>query len=169
MNTALPAAALLSLVCCGLYACGGAGSGPAPAATSARAHTGGGGGDDMVEAVGSNLDATTLDLKFALGARPVAGQPLIIHVRMTPLVDLGRVEARMHADEGMELRPAIELAELDHPVHDVAVDREITAVPAHEGIYTIQVTVTTDGDAASVSRTYGIPVIVAPATASAPP
>ena len=151
----------LGLACCGLHACGGSGNGPATAVTTVRVYAGGG-GDDMVEAVGSNRDAAVLGLKFALGGRPAAGQPLTVTVRFTPHADLAHILARLHVDNEIELRNGAELPMLDHPVRDVAVDESFVVTPRHAGVYTLSVTVTSDGDAASVSRTFSIPLIVGP-------
>jgi len=158
-----PVGAMLSSLLCGcLCACGGAGGGPAPAVTAAVKHPGGG-ADDMVQAVSSGRDAPALELKFALGQRPVTGQPLDIRLRWIPHMELGHLETRLHADDGLELRSGTGLPVLEHPARDVPVEQHFAVMPAHDGIFAIQVTVTMDSDSGVVSRTFAIPVIVAQA------
>ena len=157
------------LACAGIAACGGAGHGT-PATAAAQTHAATAPGDDLVEAVGSSREQSLLDLKFALRERPQAGRPLDIDVRLTPLADLERVEARLYADDGLELRSGATLPVLDHPAAGIAVDQDIVVVPAHEGVYTILVTVTGGGGSATtVSRTFGIPLIVNSGDSSSAP
>ena len=163
---------LLPLIpaCACIAACGGAGHGAPTAPAQTHAATATGSGDDLVEAVGSSREQSLLDLKFALRQRPQAGHPLDIDVRLTPLADLERVEARLYADDGLELRSGTTLPALDHPAAGIAVDQDIVVVPAHDGVYTILVTVTGGGSATTtVSRTFGIPLIVNSGDSSSAP
>ncbi|HEY6456459.1 MAG TPA: hypothetical protein VIY90_14395 [Steroidobacteraceae bacterium] len=149
----------------------GAGT-PAGSATTPR-NVADAGPADLVSAVSSGVGEGPVGLKFQVTQRPVTGKPVVITLRLTANRPLDHLEARFHADEGLEVTQGADF-DPEGPVEaGSAVDHALTIVPAHEGIYTVMATVTTGSAAEVVSRSFVIPIVVAsqapPGAAAAPP
>jgi hypothetical protein len=124
---------------------------------------------DLVSAVSGGAGDGPVGLKFQVGQRPLAGQPVVITLRLVANQPLERLEARFRADEGLQLTQG---GDFDPPGHmDVGdtVDHALTLVPDHDGIFTVMATVTIGSEAEGISRSFVIPIVVAAAApASAP-
>ena len=171
-------ALLLAAACAVLGACShSAGNSAAPLV---KRHPGGAGaassplGDvdpgptDLVSAVSSGGGGDgPIGLKFQLGQRPVAGQPLVITLRLVANQALEHLEARFHTDEGLVLTEGADFdpgAPLDA---GATLDHTLSLVPGHEGVYTILATVTTGSAAEAVSRSFVMPIVVGAAPPAA--
>lgn len=141
----------------------GASAGSAAASNENRGPT------DLVSAVsGGAGDDGPIGLKFQLGQRPVAGQPVVITLRLVVNQALEHLEARFHTDEGLTLTQGGVL-DPEGPM-DVGgtVDHTLTLVPAHDGVSTVMATVTTIAADQTVSRSFIIPIVVAAAPPAGP-
>ncbi len=148
--------ALLVAGACGLLgACGhshGGSGAPLVKRHEASASAPGGRADsgptDLVSAVsGGNADDGPVGLKFQLQQRPVAGQPVVMTLRLVANQALEHLEARFHADEGLEVTQGGDFDPAGQMEAGATVDHVLTLVPGHDGVYTVMATVTA-GEAA---------------------
>jgi hypothetical protein len=172
---------LLAAACGLLGACGHAGgsagaplvkrhdapgnrSGSSPTANAADT-----GPTDLVSAVSGGRDEGPVGLKFQVGQRPVAGQPVVITLRLVANQPVDHLEARFHADEGLDVSQGGDFDPEGHLDAGEAVDHDLTLTPGHDGIYTVMATVTAGTADAAVSRSFVIPIVVGAAVAVAKP
>jgi hypothetical protein len=169
---------LAAAACCLLGACGHSGhDSGAPlvkrhadgTAASAAANSTNSGPTDLVSAVSSGgAGDGPVGLKFQLGQRPVAGQPVIMRLRLVANQSLAHLEARFHPDDGLEIREGGDFDPEGPMDAGAAVDHSLTLVPDRDGVYTVMATVTTGAAAEGVSRSFVIPIVVGVAPAAAP-
>jgi hypothetical protein len=167
---------LLAALCGVLGACShsGGGSSGAPlvkrhadgAENSSPANKPDAGPTDLVSAVSSGVAGDgPVGLKFQLGQRPVAGQPVVITLRLIANQPLEHLEARFHADDGLEITQGGDFDPEGAMDTGATVDHTLTLVPGQDGVYTVMATVTTGAAAEGISRSFVIPIVVG----SAPP
>ncbi len=142
----------------------GPGSGSGPGAGDAPA-----GPTDLVSAVSGGGEEGPVGLKFQVGQRPVAGQPVVITLRLVAHQALDHLEARFRPDEGLEVSQGGDFDPQGHLDAGETVDHDLTLIPDHDGIYTVLATVTTGSADAAVSRSFVIPIVVGSAVAVAKP
>jgi hypothetical protein len=124
---------------------------------------------DLVSAVSSGLTGDgPVGLKFQLGQRPLAGQPVVITLRLVANQPLEHLEARFHPDEGLEITAGGEFVPQGPLDAGATVDHILTLVPGQDGVYTVMATVTTGAAAEGVSRSFVIPIVVGSAPAAGP-
>ncbi|MGC1458724.1 MAG: hypothetical protein WA825_10635 [Steroidobacteraceae bacterium] len=141
------------------------GPGGAPSSATSAADAG---PTDLVSAVSGGGDEGPAGLKFQVGARPVAGHPVVITLRLVANQALDHLEARFLPDEGLEVTQGGEFDPQGHMDAGTAVDHDLTLTPDHDGIYTVLATVTTGSADAAVSRSFVIPIVVGAAVAVRP-
>jgi hypothetical protein len=169
---------LMAAACAALSACShsGGGSGAPLVRRHADGSPGGTGAGnasavpdgptDLVAAVSGGGDSP-VGLKFQLGQRPVAGQPVVITLRLVANQPLERLEARFLPDDGLTLSQGRDFDPEGHMEAGEAVDHALTVIPGHDGIFTVLATVTTGSAAEAHSRSFVIPLVVgAPAVAA---
>jgi len=141
---------------------GAAGSGASPSDQ---------GPTDLVSAVsaGGGPDEGPVALKFQLGARPQAGKPVVVTLRLVANQALDHLEARFRPDEGLEVTQGGDLDPQGHLDAGTSLDHDLTLTPDHDGIYTVLATVTTGSADAAVSRSFVIPIVVGAAPVAAVP
>jgi len=124
---------------------------------------------DMVNAASPGGPGPPISLKFSLGGRPVAGQPLQIHVAMLPDTPnaIQRLYGSFTPGDGLALQSprTFELRDL---AAGVPLHQDVVVVPQQAGIMSLNATLILDFDTGSISRSFGIPLIVAPAPVTAP-
>lgn len=165
--------AVLLAAACGLAGgCGhsnGAGGTPlvkrqaagTPGAASALAKDADSEPTDLVSAVsGGGADEGPVGLKFQLGGRPVAGQPVVITLRLVANQALERLEARFLSDDGLTLTQGANFDPAGRMDAGATVDHALTLVPDHDGVYTVMATVTAGAAAEGFSRSFVIPIVV---------
>lgn len=167
--------AILLVAACGLLgACGHSGAG---GAALVKRHSGlaasGPAADpdhaDMVAAVaGNGADDGQVGLKFQVNRRPVAGQPVVVALRLVPKAALEHLEARFRPDDGLDITAGGDFDPQGHLEPGTVVDHTLTLLPAHEGIFTVMATVTTGPADEAVSRSFVIPLVVDAAPARPP-
>jgi len=172
---------LLAAVCGLLGACShSGGNGAAPlvkrhpddAGASSPANRPNTGPTDLVSAVSSGVAGDgPVGLKFQLGQRPVAGQPVVITLRLAANQPLEHLEARFHPDDGLEITQGGDFDPQGPLDAGATVDHVLTLLPGQDGVFTVMATVTTGTAAEGVSRSFVIPIVVgaaAPASPAAP-
>ena len=123
---------------------------------------------DLVSAVSSSgATEGVVSLKFQLVQRPVAGQPVVLLLRLMANQPLEHLEARFHTDDGLEIPQGGDFDPEGHLDAGTAVDHSLTVMAAHEGVYTVMATVTTGSAADALSRSFVIPIVVGPPGAPA--
>jgi hypothetical protein len=124
---------------------------------------------DLVSAVsGGGSDQGPVGLKFQLAQRPIAGQPVVITLRLVANQELEHLEARFHSDEGLEVTQGGDFEPEGHMEAGATLDHVVTLVPAHDGVYTVMATVTAGDVAEGVSRSFVIPIVVGAAVTANP-
>jgi hypothetical protein len=119
---------------------------------------------DLVAAVSlSGSGEGAVGLKFQLGQRPVAGQPVDIVLRLVVNQPLEHLEARFHTDDGLDIPQGSDFDPEGHMDPGSAVEHRLTVVAAHEGVYTVMATLTTGTAAEAVSHSFVIPIVFEPA------
>jgi hypothetical protein len=124
---------------------------------------------DLVAAVslgGSGEGAVSL--KFQLGQRPMAGQPVDIVLRLVANQPLEHLEARFHTDDGLDIPQGSDFDPEGHMDPGSAIEHRLTVVAAHEGVYTVMATVTNGTAADAVSHSFVIPIVFGPAAPAGP-
>jgi hypothetical protein len=170
---------LLAAAACGLLgACGHSGGGSgAPlvkrhadgTVANSPANSANSGPTDLVSAVSSGGTGDgPVGLKFQLGQRPVAGQPVVMTLRLVANQPLEHLEARFHPDEGLEIRQGRDFDPEGPMDAGATLDHALTLVPGRDGVFTVMATVTTGAAAEGVSRSFVIPIVVGAAPAAAP-
>jgi hypothetical protein len=162
--------AALGLAVVVIAACG---SDPGPAARRARNAGGSAGGvaapgtaqdPDLNAAVSLSPKATLFDLKFKLTRAPVVGRPGTVDLVVVPAgsVAFESVHLNLRASEGLRLLSDASLDSGETAVGE-ALRYEIQFMPDAAGVLTLGVTLVVDAESSSLSRTYTIPLIAAPA------
>ncbi len=116
---------------------------------------------DMVGAVSAGKPGPPVDLRFELREPPQAGQVLDVDIAVLPDAPaIGRISARFHGGEGLDLVEGGDLASVEKPVQGAVIRHVVRVRPKQEGIFTVGATVSVDLANDSIIRTYLIPVIV---------
>ncbi len=125
---------------------------------------------DLVSAVSSGAAGDgPVGLKFQLGQRPVAGQPVVITLRLVANQPLEHLEARFRPDEGLQITQGGDFDPEGPMDAGAMVDHTLTLVPGQDGVYTVMATVTAAAAAVEgVSRSFVIPIVVGSAAPAAP-
>ena len=123
---------------------------------------------DLVSAVSGGAGDGPVGLKFQLTQRPVSGKPVVITLRVIANQPLERLEARFHTDEGLDVTQGGDFDPEGAMEAGSAVDHALTVVPAHDGVYAVMATVTAGSATGAVSRSFVIPIVVAPETPATP-
>lgn len=121
----------------------------------------------MVEAVSEGKSQAPVALKFELPERPVAGQPITLALAILPQAAAAPLV--------IEVSPtsAVDVAEADRRFEFAAVDpqqvyrRRISLTAASEGVQIVSLRVSMKHDEVTDTRAFAVPLIVAPAGASA--
>lgn len=121
-----------------------------------------GGLSDLVAAVSpAGRDEGPVSLKFQVSARPVAGQPVLMTLRLIANQPLDHLEARFRPDEGLDISQGADFDPAGHLDAGATLDHTLTVLPAHDGVYTVMATVTSGTATTALSRSFVIPIVVA--------
>jgi hypothetical protein len=154
----------------GLLACAGCGGGEtaapatdgAAAARAARVTVSE--GSDMVAAVSSGKGVAPIEVRFDLGAKPVARQPVGVVVSVTPVEKVERLQVVFQGGDGLTVNANGNLGPIDAPKVGTALTQDVTVTPVADGVYYLSAIALIEGDSVSVSRTFSIPIIVGATT-----
>jgi hypothetical protein len=160
----LRAAALLVAVGLCLSACAGGGDGEPAAGAPAKAvrkPSAGNAAAQMVAAVPSTGAASLIEMRFELGGRPVAGQPLEVSVALVPSVPtLRSFSVIFQSSDAVEVRSGAQLALDEPPMAGTAYFHTVSVVPRRDGVSYLSAVVLVDQEGMSVARSFAIPLIV---------
>jgi len=119
---------------------------------------------DLNAAVSLSPASTLFGLKFKLPSAPVVGQPTTVDLVVIPTgsVVFDRVHLSLRPGDGLRLMSDSSLDTTDAPAGQ-PIRYEVTLVPDVAGVLTLAVTLVVDAESSSLTRTYTIPLIAAPA------
>jgi hypothetical protein len=124
---------------------------------------------DMVAAVSSVSSDTPINLKFRIATRPEVDKPLVVEIALVPdpTERIQHIHLSFQPGEGLEMQGE---RNLDIEARDAAttVRQELMVVPRHSGLLQLHAIAVVDTNAASLARSYGIPVITFDAPQSVP-
>jgi hypothetical protein len=133
-----------------------------PGAGTAHGEPADSGPADLVAAVSpAGREEGPVSLKFQVIQRPVAGQPVVMTLRLVANQALDHLEARFLPDDGLAISDGGDFDPAGHLDSGATLDHNLTVLPAHDGVYTVMATVTTGTTAAATSRSFVIPIVVA--------
>lgn len=114
---------------------------------------------DMVRAVSGARAGAPVELKFSLADRPQVGQPLDVEIAVLPVTAVNRIAASFRTGPGLELRGGEQMAAIQNPEPNVAINHKLTLVPQQDGIFFVSATVQVDSATESITRTFSFPII----------
>jgi hypothetical protein len=123
---------------------------------------------DMVSAVGAGKSGPPVGLKFELRGLPQVGQPLDVDIAILPdAPTINRIFGKFQAGEGLELVEGGEIPQVEKPAPGSVIRHVVRVLPAKDGIFTLNATVSVDLSDDSLTRVFSIPVMVGDPTAQA--
>lgn len=123
--------------------------------------------DQMVAAVSQGKTAIAVGVHFTLGNTPAVNQDLPIEIAIVPHEEFLSLRMTLEGQEGISVVSGDSFGPKSEVEPEKAFTHQAVLRPTAEGVFMIGATVETDSSAGLVSRTYSIPVIVAPQAAPA--
>jgi len=117
----------------------------------------------MVEAVSLAKSNVPVGMKFQLSERPTMGKPLDVLVALLPQEGADSATLRVTGSEGLELAAGAISQEIPTVEAAHAYKESFTVIPTTEGVQLLTLTVNLKHDESSESRSFSVPLIVAPA------
>ncbi|MBS0366481.1 MAG: hypothetical protein JSR67_11745 [Proteobacteria bacterium] len=100
-------------------------------------------------------------LKFELQSRPQPATPFEVDLAVVPQsATLARVSGKVEGQDGLTLIDGAEIAAVDKPGESAAIHHRVHVLPAHDGIFSLDVTLSVDSAGQTSSGSFAIPVIV---------
>lgn len=115
---------------------------------------------DMVTGVTAGKGNSMVELKFAIGARPEPGVPLVIDIALTPTEKSNQLRLIFQATDGLEISEGQDTASIQNANPGVPIAHKVKVVPLRDGIFALSAVALFDSDTASITRTFVIPIIV---------
>lgn len=114
---------------------------------------------DMVSAV-TNGGSSIVGIKFRLMSKPTIGMPLQVKIALLPAPDVAitHMHVSFQTGDGLQLQSEHTL-DVDDPHGGVPLEQTLIVVPTQAGVLNLNATVVIEQDAASLARTYTIPLI----------
>jgi hypothetical protein len=117
----------------------------------------------MVEAVTVGKSTVPVAVKFDFAGRPIVGQPLDVSIAVLPRIEADPAVLAVDESAGWQLAPGSESISIP-AVQPGQVYRETVKVtPTADGVQLLSLRVSLKHDEVSETRTFSVPVIVAPA------
>jgi hypothetical protein len=149
---------------------GACSSSDAPPQDATPAPTQAGPGAEFTSGVTVGANAAPAKLQFRIGATPVVGRNVAVAVRVTPTVEVEKLQASFEVEPGLAFPDDAQTSFVtDRLAAGATHPYELQVRPEQAGVHVLKVTVMTDVDGASRTSTFAIPLIVAAADAPAAP
>jgi len=125
----------------------------------------------MVSAVVANKSAAVpVQVKFSLGTRPAAAEPLDVGLVVLPTAaTIDRISGKIVTDDGLDIVGGGEIAATDHPAAGVPLEHAVKLLPRRDGVFTFNAVITVDSGANTSTETFSMPLIVGAGVSAAPP
>jgi hypothetical protein len=125
----------------------------------------------MVSAVVANKSAAMpVQVKFSLGARPTAAEPLDVGLVVLPTAaTIDRLSGKIVTDDGLDIVGGAEITATDHPAQGVPLEHGVKLLPRRDGVFTFNAVITVDSGTRTSTETFSMPLIVGAGIGAAPP
>jgi hypothetical protein len=122
---------------------------------------------DLVAAVSTGTDPAVANLRFELQERPAVGTPFHLHLVVSPLQDVDKLQLTFEVTPGLELTDASPFFQLAKVAAGEKQSHVLGVRATREGVFEVHAIVTAEAalGAATSTSTYSIPVLVIPAAA----
>jgi hypothetical protein len=130
---------------------------PKPGPTAAEQTAG------MVEAVTVGKSTVPVTVKFDLPARPMVGQPLEVSLAVLPRIGADSAVIAIEESAGWQLAPGSASISIPAVQPGQVYRQTVTVTPTAVGVQLLGLQVSLKHDEVSETRTFSVPVIVAPA------
>jgi hypothetical protein len=125
--------------------------------------------EEMVAAVSAGKSADALGVYFTLGNPPRVNTALPVQIAVLPHRPFSSLRAFFSTQDGLTMISGDQLPVLTGTSPEKSVEHRVVVMPVKAGVYMITATFETEGEDGAISRTFFIPVIVAPAEQAASP
>ncbi len=115
----------------------------------------------MVEAVSPGSSTVPVAVKFALGARPVVGQPLEAVIAVMPQINAESVTLRAVSSNGLQLAASVVPIDMPSVEPGQVYKHSIEVTPTGDGLQLLELSVALKHDDMTETRTFSVPIIVA--------
>lgn len=117
---------------------------------------------NMVAAVAKTKGAaTSVQVKFELGARPEVGQPLEVDLVIVPVVGtLEQISGQVRGEDGLDVMSGAAIAATDKPVLGTPIRHHLSVLPRRDGVFVLSIVIAIQAGAQTESQTFSIPIIV---------
>lgn len=125
----------------------------------------------MVSAVVANKSAAVpVQVKFSLGSRPTAAEPLDVGLVVLPTAaTIDRISGKIVTDDGLDIVGGADITATDHPAEGVPLEHAVKLLPRRDGVFTFNAVITVDSGADTSTETFSMPLIVGAGISAAPP
>jgi hypothetical protein len=125
---------------------------------------------NMVSAVVANKSTTVpVQVKFSLGARPMAAEPLNVGLVVLPTAaTIDRLSGKIVTDEGLDIVGGADITPTDHPAEGVPLEHGVKLLPRRDGVFTFNAVITVESGTGTSTETYSMPLIVGAGISPAP-
>jgi hypothetical protein len=117
----------------------------------------------MVEAVSLAKSNVPVGMKFQLSERPAMGKPLDVVVALLPQEQADSATVGVSGSEGLEFAAGTTALEIPTIEAGQVYKESFAVTPTTEGVHLLTLTVAMKHDESSESRSFAVPLIVAPA------
>jgi hypothetical protein len=116
----------------------------------------------MVSAVVANKSsAVPVQVKFSLGARPTAAEPLDVGLVVLPTAaTIDRLSGKIVTDDGLDIVGGAEITPTDHPAEGVPLEHGVKLLPRRDGVFTFNAVITVESGTSTSTETFSMPLIV---------
>jgi hypothetical protein len=118
---------------------------------------------DMVAAVSASKAASVISLHFALRAQPTVNTPLPVEVAIVPHRKFASIRVHFENQDGLTATAGENLGPVTDAETETALLHQLVLLPSKAGMFMVTSSVEIESEDGSVTRTFSIPIIVAPA------
>lgn len=146
----------------------------APSPATAAAQSANAEPNNLVAAVSLGKPGAPLSMQFELATKPKVGEPLEIHVVVTPeTAGITSLQLLFQSNTDLQVKSGGELSIMAEPPQGEPIKHTVVVTPLRDGIYYLSAIAVAEG-AGSQARTFSIPLVVGDSAAlqvekSAPP
>jgi hypothetical protein len=121
----------------------------------------------MVEAVTMGRSTVPVAVKFELGNRPTVGQPLDVVLAVMPQILAGPAVLTVTGSDALQLAAGFGPIEMPDVDPTQVYRQNVRVTPTLEGVQLLGLSVALNHDEISETRTFAVPIIVAPSADAA--
>ncbi len=104
--------------------------------------------------------AALVQVKFEIGTRPAAGEPVDIDVVIQPVADtIDRLAGTIQGDDGLDIVSGDVIAPTDKPAAGTPIHHALKVLAKRDGIFTVSATLAVDAGGQTLSPVFAFPLI----------